>query len=99
IRIVREGFSSDDAFSVNIQALSRTSEASPGPLPRPAGRNLKAPSSELFQGLYMKISAPRSSAALDAPRSILGSTNKNADPRVGVLSIKRAITSSVRLRS
>ncbi|MDA3135930.1 hypothetical protein HG619_05040 [Pseudomonas syringae] len=30
IRIVREGFSSDDAFSVNIQALSRTSEASPG---------------------------------------------------------------------
>ncbi|RXT95525.1 hypothetical protein B1F69_09755 [Pseudomonas syringae] len=43
--LVREGVSSDEVFSVNIPALSRTSS-----LLRPAGRSLKAPSPGLFCG-------------------------------------------------
>ncbi|RXT59775.1 hypothetical protein B1F74_27380 [Pseudomonas syringae] len=37
--LVREGGISDDVFSAIIPALSRTSEASPGSLPRPPGRS------------------------------------------------------------
>ncbi|QHF07490.1 hypothetical protein B1F69_11235 [Pseudomonas syringae] len=39
--LVREGGTSGATFSLNLTSLSRTSEASPGPLLRPPGQNQK----------------------------------------------------------